>query len=56
MTQTYKKKLKLFNKSEIARELKVSPQYISMILSGKRKAPAVRKRISNMLKGYLKAS
>ena len=46
----------ILNKSEIARRLNVSPAYISMIFSGKRKAPHIREKIVRIIKSELKAA
>lgn len=47
---------KFVNKSEIARKLGITPAYVQMILSGARKAPVMRKRISELIKNELKAA
>lgn len=52
MTKVIKINLNIINKSEIARKLGVSPQYVSMILNNKRKAHKVREeilRVANQL-------
>ncbi len=37
------------NQSKLAEALSVTPQYISMIFSGKRKATEIRKRIISLI-------
>lgn len=47
---------KLINQSELARQLNVTPAYICMILSGKRKSSKLSKRIIEILKDNLRAA
>jgi DNA-binding transcriptional regulator YdaS (Cro superfamily) len=46
----------ILNKSEIARRLDVSPAYVSMIMSGKRKALKIRSRIIEIITSELMAA
>ena len=47
---------KFINKSEIARRIGVTPQYIQMILTGKRKANHIREKINSIIKKELRAA
>lgn len=48
--------LKLVNKSELARQLKIRPQYLCMILSGKRKGRKYQGQILSYLKAIYQAA
>lgn len=51
-----KRKLGFINKSAIARELDITPAYVSMILSDKRKAPTMREKILQLISKELRAA
>jgi len=47
---------KLINKSELARKLGVTPQYIGQVLSGKRPGKKIKERINKYIYESLKAA
>ena len=51
-----KRMLRYINYSALARDLNVSPQYVSMILADKRKAPSMREKIMQLIKKELRAA
>jgi transcriptional regulator with XRE-family HTH domain len=48
--------LKLVNKSEIARIVGMTPQYVWMLLNGKRKNPKARKLVEQAIKKHFKSA
>lgn len=56
MSKVVKINSQLLNKSEIARRLGYSPQYIGQILSGKKPGIKVKDKIISIIKNELKAA